>query len=544
LKRKREVDVEGDDFSGEDSNQHPKESLIASMRTIKKKPKLDVEAAGEVISKPDSTPIDEEEAARRNAYAEKRREKRERKKAKHAKTREKREAKKAETEQESKSVVDHSRAEIVTGDDRGGNHEPDSERAIEIDTLEHLDVNGFKDDRETRSKSSASPTPTRNSPTFDNSALQSSSSSTSSIQPASVPLVPSNTRSKSQKQNTGSLTKAQPLAMHLESGTNHDILIKHSEAEIATGTEPPNSETGTEALVKLPEFDINPETATDRTEGSQRPTEKMPKLPKIDSALLQQRLAARIEALRAARKADGLDGKPARNRQELIEARRRKQETRKQHKKELRTAAKQEQNAEDEAARLRGGSGSPLWASGVFPARGVLRNKEPENNFSFGRMAFEDGVEVDSTLTGLVDPRKKKGPQDPRTALEAAQKKKQRINGLDETKRADIEEKDRWLNAKKRIHGEKIKDDTSLLKKTLKRKDKGKLKSEKEWGERIEGVQKGQAFKQKKRKDNIAKRKEEKGHKDKGKAGKPKAPAMKKRPGFEGTFKSRNKPSI
>lgn len=53
-----------------------------------------------------------------------------------------------------------------------------------------------------------------------------------------------------------------------------------------------------------------------------QPREKTPKLPQINQALLQQRRAARIEALRTARKANGLNGKPARNRQELLEARR------------------------------------------------------------------------------------------------------------------------------------------------------------------------------------------------------------------------------
>ncbi len=120
-------------------------------------------------------------------------------------------------------------------------------------------------------------------------------------------------------------------------------------------------------------------------------------------------------------------------------------------------------------------------------------------------------------------------------------KKRARVSGLDERKRADIEEKDLWLNAKKRAHGEKVRDDMSLLKKTLKRKEKAKLKSESEWNERITGVQKGQEMRQKKREENLRKRKEEKGGKGKGKA-KGKKPGKKsKRPGFEGSFRSKAK---
>ena len=61
-------------------------------------------------------------------------------------------------------------------------------------------------------------------------------------------------------------------------------------------------------------------------------------------------------------------------------------------------------------------------------------------------------------------------------------------------------------------------------------KEKQKAKSTKEWTERLEGIKKAQSIKQKKREENLAKRKEEKGKK----GGKKKA-----RPGFEGTFRAR-----
>jgi hypothetical protein len=263
------------------------------------------------------------------------------------------------------------------------------------------------------------------------------------------------------------------------------------------------------------------------------------KLPQIDQALLRERLEARISALRAARKADGLGGKPARNRQELIEGRRRKEEARKAAKKELRAKSRITQDAEAEAARLRGGSGSPLWSPAILSPR-----QEEANSFSFGKIAFDDGSRMDSTLSAVVDPKAKKGTSDIKTALEAALKKKERLAAMDKEKRSDIEEKDRWLNAKKRVHGERIKDDTNLLKKTLKRKEKTKGKSEKEWDDRIEGVKAGQATRQKKREENLKKRadgKGQKGGKPKGgskSSSKGKKPAQKKRPGFEGTFKS------
>lgn len=268
------------------------------------------------------------------------------------------------------------------------------------------------------------------------------------------------------------------------------------------------------------------------------PPAKAPTHIKIpsDPELLRKRLAAKIELLRAARKADGPNGAPARNRQELIESRRKKEEQRKAYKKELRRlAAIEEANKREEA--LASARDSP--ASSMM---GSIRHS-PEHNFSFGRVAFADGQQLTDDLSSLVAPPKKKGPQDAATALQAAEKKRQRVAGFDDEKRADIEEKDLWLNAKKRVHGERVRDDTSLLKKTLKRKDKAKKKSEKEWNERKEGVAKSQAMRQKTREANLQKRKDGKGVKTKGgkSAGKGKKPKVKSRPGFEGSFSSKKR---
>ena len=127
---------------------------------------------------------------------------------------------------------------------------------------------------------------------------------------------------------------------------------------------------------------------------------------------------------------------------------------------------------------------------------------------------------------------------DPRSALEAAERKTNRLRGLDEAKRNDIEEKDLWLNAKKKAHGERVRDDTNLLKKTLKRKEKMKAKSESQWTERIQGVEKAKEAKQRKREDNLAKRRDEKGVKGKKKAALAKKKPL-RRPGFEGSFRSK-----
>jgi hypothetical protein len=287
-----------------------------------------------------------------------------------------------------------------------------------------------------------------------------------------------------------------------------------------------------------PTFDHTTEPSANTSTSSMIPPATAPKHIKLptDPELLKARLTARIEALRVARKADGPDGKPARNRQELMEQRRRKELQRRAHKKELREKAKMEEDSRREAA---------LASARDSPASSMLSPliRSPDNNFSFGRVAFADGQTLTNDLSSLRDAPKKRGPQDAVTALQAVEKKRLRIAGLDDEKRADIEDKDIWLNAKKRAHGEKIRDDASLLKKTLKRKEKAKKKSEKEWSERKDGVAKSQAMKQKKREENLRKRREEKGSKGKGKGkGKPggsKGKKPKSRPGFEGSFGSR-----
>ncbi|RKF62405.1 Ribosomal RNA-processing protein 14-C [Erysiphe neolycopersici] len=261
---------------------------------------------------------------------------------------------------------------------------------------------------------------------------------------------------------------------------------------------------------------------------------KQIKVP-IDPDVLRFRLASRIEALRAARKADGPDGRPARNRQELLEARRKKEEQRRAHKKELRIKAKVEEEARRLAAitSARKSAESSIESSTVDPV---------DQNLSFSRVSFADGQQLTDDLSSLRIIHRKRGPQDIGTSLLVNEKKRQKLAGLDEKKRIEIEEKDLWLNAKKRVNGEKLRNNTTLLKKTLKRKEKAKKKSEVEWTERTEGVAKRQAMRQKKREENLKQRREAKATKGKGgakkKVVKNKKPKVKSRPGFEGSFVS------
>ncbi|KAH0845722.1 60S ribosome biogenesis protein Rrp14 [Fonsecaea pedrosoi] len=250
----------------------------------------------------------------------------------------------------------------------------------------------------------------------------------------------------------------------------------------------------------------------------------------------RERLQEALSQFRAERKADGGDGRPPKNRQELLEQRRRKEEAKKAAKKEQKRREKEEEarRQDEEIARhfSPGGSGS-LLASPRSPMIGDNGGSSPNsnsaNNFTFGRITFEDGTHLEPSSTAVVEEHKKKGVRDTATELKLAEAKKARLAGLDEQKRREIEQKDMWLNAKRRAHGEHVRDNTSLLKKALKRQQGQKKKSEREWNDRLEGVKKAQDAKQKKRVENLAKRKDEKGQKK----------TKVRRPGFEGSFKGR-----
>ncbi|KAL2807875.1 surfeit locus protein 6-domain-containing protein [Aspergillus granulosus] len=300
-----------------------------------------------------------------------------------------------------------------------------------------------------------------------------------------------------------------------------------SSAPESPGFDNSNPQSGSSSISSI----VPPSAPSDTTKTSN----SEPKPLKSTPEELKQRLQKRLDELRAARHADGLDGKPARNRQELIEARRQKAEQRKAHKKLLRQKAREEeQRIKDEAMTRRfspGGSGS-LLASPRSPADSV-----GSGSYAFGRVVFSDGQVADASLSSVREKPKTNGPRDPASALKAAQAKQARLAGMDEEKRADIEEKDMWLNAKKRAHGERVRDDTSLLKKALKRKESAKKRSEREWKDRIDTVKKSKDMKQQKREENLRKRREEKGSKGGGK--KTAGGKAKPRPGFEGSFKAK-----
>ncbi|KAK0384337.1 hypothetical protein NLU13_8424 [Sarocladium strictum] len=346
------------------------------------------------------------------------------------------------------------------------------------------------------------------------------------------PIEEDKTAETTQEPQTQSVDGAQVDDDHWETDEEQETPAQsnqHREADNSTPESEPQSPTFDATEPSIPQHATAEPASTTTSISSTVPPSEKPKHIKVpaDTSALRARLAAKIEALRAARKADGTDGRPVRTRQELIESRRAKQAQRKEHKKELRLKAKLEEERKREEALA---SNSP---SVMSPAVEI-----DEGGFAFGRVAFGDGAQLSHDLSYVLNQGKKKGPSDPKTALLKVQNQKKRLEELDEEKRKDIAEKEQWLIARKRAQGERIHDDESMLKKAVKRKEVAKKKSEKAWQERSQGVQKAQKERQKKREENLRKRREEK-NAPKGKKKKKAAAGAKKkggRPGFEGSL--------
>ena len=165
----------------------------------------------------------------------------------------------------------------------------------------------------------------------------------------------------------------------------------------------------------------------------------------------------------------------------------------------------------------------------------------PLTNVAFSALAGSTSKKADRFKTS----------SNPAQALTQLTARKEKLTALPEEKRKTVQDRERWEKAEARVEGVKIKDNEAQLKKVIKRKEKEKTRSKKNWSastaiyptaitdnlareERKEQVVASMAAKQKKRSDNIAMRNERRNDKRKGGSGK-------SRPGFEGESFSKNK---
>ena len=131
---------------------------------------------------------------------------------------------------------------------------------------------------------------------------------------------------------------------------------------------------------------------------------------------------------------------------------------------------------------------------------------------------MREQISADFEVSEIFDPTQKKfdssGKPGSKTKrlqrlLEEAEKKRQR---LEELKKAGSEGKQRakdemWVDALKEASGEKVYDNSAEIRKALKRREKRKEKSAKQWKERLDRVSSEKTAKIVKREANIMKRK-------------------------------------
>ncbi|KAF8836254.1 SURF6-domain-containing protein [Paxillus ammoniavirescens] len=258
--------------------------------------------------------------------------------------------------------------------------------------------------------------------------------------------------------------------------------------------------------------------------------EEMVPMPQAESvAVLREKLHARMAALRRG----GAQSSEPGNKDELLEERRlqraalrekRRKETRERRRAEADTK-KEKGQGKDKGSKGKSASTKNQLIVPELPASGPSNNHDgPLTNVAF------------STLAGSTSKRaaQLKTASNLSQALTQLTARKEKLASLPEEKRKVAEERERWVKAEARVEGVKVKDNEGQLKKAIKRKEKEKVRSKKNWEERKEQLSASMAAKQKKRTDNIAMRNERRNEKKKGTKVKTKS-----RPGFEGKVLSK-----
>ncbi|WWD20526.1 hypothetical protein CI109_105002 [Kwoniella shandongensis] len=280
--------------------------------------------------------------------------------------------------------------------------------------------------------------------------------------------------------------------------------------------DPTNKQTTADVLLAQSADDATADT-TSETPLAGPSTQLQPLPPQASISELRAKLQSRLESFRRGRGVfdeEGGSGGDVRSRDALEEERRRKRgemrDKRRNDRKEERRKAVAEPTAKPAKTQL------------LVPQL----PSDPTDNLSFPALSLPS-KEKQRNKSGF------KQLSNPAQALAHLEKHNAKLASLPEEKRKEIEEKERWAKAEERAAGGKVADQEKVLKNAVKRKEKTKAKSSKEWSERKREIEKSNAIAIKKRNDNIAKRVDAKrdkrlGVKDKGGAKK------KARPGFEG----------
>lgn len=206
---------------------------------------------------------------------------------------------------------------------------------------------------------------------------------------------------------------------------------------------------------------------------------------------LQQRLHRKIEEVSMKRSLGDTctqTQRRKRRRRKEAEGGPTKKQQRLEEKQKQREKVKNEQEARQKREVIKRGGASDLAKTGV-----------DNIHFSFNQLEFTQS------------PNKRSRRKNYQTLIAKAEAKQ---NQLEELTRQDQEmgdvaqEKEKWSKAVRMARGEKLKDDPSLLRKTVKRLEKKKQTHKKKWGERMKAESSRKDAQQKKRQQNIRERTE------------------------------------
>lgn len=162
---------------------------------------------------------------------------------------------------------------------------------------------------------------------------------------------------------------------------------------------------------------------------------------------------------------------------------------------------------------------------------GATRNPDPnprlESALVFNKVDTVEEAYKDKTLKKLNKKKSVKGQLTPLTGknykqllsrVEARKAKVEQVRQKDADKARDMEDKMRWTNLLYKAEGVKIKDDETMLRGALKRKEQRRTQRKKQWSQRSENIVEKMQNRQDKRKLNLQKRKNQRTQKKKNKA--------------------------
>jgi hypothetical protein len=129
-----------------------------------------------------------------------------------------------------------------------------------------------------------------------------------------------------------------------------------------------------------------------------------------------------------------------------------------------------------------------------------------------GNLVFSKFDFVSPLVESDVNQKKKKNKKSLNKLLVKAKKEEQKLSNLEETNALaakQMKDKKLWRNAIEKSEGIKVRDNSKLIEKSLKKKKKLKMKSKKEWNERNESLENKIKSKDEKRKRNIDDRRQQ-----------------------------------